>query len=251
MKKTPANTAFQATRPQMTEGAVTFLDILGWKGIWQREENPAEKLLNLITLIETRTSQLQNELAELNDIYRGFNTEIKSISDTIALFTPGAPTPAIYLHGKIIAFAIIESIKNKIPIRGATAYGHFENKKNIMIGPAVDEAAEWHEATDWIGVVQTPSAEFRYKSKFHDIWEKYDIKFKQIGKFNSYSVNWTKEWKDNHGGMSSLLDVFGEMGPILPSISPKYKNTLEYYDLKSSKRIFNKHNKRKIRHFSQ
>ena len=35
-------------------GAVTFLDVLGWKGIWQRKDDAVEDLRNLARLIEGR-----------------------------------------------------------------------------------------------------------------------------------------------------------------------------------------------------
>ncbi|HCE41974.1 MAG TPA: hypothetical protein DET40_00305 [Lentisphaeria bacterium] len=224
-------TEFQKKLPDMLEGSVTFLDILGWKGIWTRNVKAAERLLALINSIDEHKQKLQENLAVDNIEYRGLNTTIKSISDTIVLSTPGSPVHSAKLHGHIISFAIIESLKQKLPIRGATAYGQFSIKENIMIGPAIDEAAEWYEATDWIGVIQTPSAEFKYREETEDIWMKYDVKYKQIGRYDSYALNWCKKWNEEYAnGKETLHEIFSQMGPISTSVSIKYKNTLEFYD---------------------
>ena len=38
----------------MEEGAVTFLDVLGWKGVWQRQEDGATELCEqVIELLRT------------------------------------------------------------------------------------------------------------------------------------------------------------------------------------------------------
>lgn len=37
-------------------------------------------------------------------------------------------------------------------------YGLFNSSGNILLGPAVDEVASWHEAANWIGVLHTPTA---------------------------------------------------------------------------------------------
>ncbi len=44
----------------MQQGAVTLLDILGWKGIWQRKSDAIEKLIKLIDKMEDRVSFLTN-----------------------------------------------------------------------------------------------------------------------------------------------------------------------------------------------
>ena len=93
-------------------------------------------------------------------------TKVLSISDTIAIFTFGDPYHAIKIHAEICRLAIPESIKRKLPLRGAICYGEFSYRGNIVVGPAVDEAASWHESTDWIGVILTPAEEFQLKGRY-------------------------------------------------------------------------------------
>jgi hypothetical protein len=128
------------------------MDVLGWKGIYNRETDPISKLANLV-----------KDLSGAAVPYRGstWAPEIRSISDTIVIVSTGvAPndaSQAIAAHGDISARAIAISITSRIPLRGATAFGEFEVRENIYVGKAIDEAASWYETGDWIGVHLTPS----------------------------------------------------------------------------------------------
>ncbi len=124
----------------------------------------------------------------------------------------------------------------EIRVRGATAYGYFTTKDNIMVGPAIDEVASWYEMTDWIGVIQTPSAMFQTNTQNfifnkYEILSKYDVYIKWYGKINTYCSNWTVawNWKNKHS-KEDLLKCFLKMGPITPSISFKFMNTLKFYE---------------------
>ena len=216
----------------MKEGAVTFLDVLGWKGIWERRDDAGEILTKLIEELRQQSFEF---IAKETQRYSGLDVEIKSISDTIAMFSTGRAQTVLDLHGQITQLAICRSIAEEIPLRGATCYGRFTTKGNIMIGPAVDEAASWHEVADWIGVILTPSALFSCKGPMDDeIWSgKYDVPTKN-GKFTTHCVNWCKDWEADRAKSPELrkellLDSFLKMGPLVPNISTKFTNTLSFY----------------------
>lgn len=57
------------------------------------------------------------------------------------------------------------ALEQELPLRGAISYGQYSIKDNIMLGYVVDEAASWHESTDWIGVILTPSAQMITRDK--------------------------------------------------------------------------------------
>ena len=219
----------------MKEGAVTFLDVLGWKGIWERTDKAGDILLALIDELNKKSNEVINSKTPTNAEYRGLTTEIKSISDTIAMFSSGNPAAVLEVHAEICKIAVCRSIEEGIPLRGATCYGHFTTKQNIMIGPAVDEAASWHEAADWIGVILSPSALFRCSS-YNDnaIWKvNYDVPAKNYGKYKTHCINWCREWekgKDAQLRKGLLLNAFLKMGPLTPNISAKFTNTLKFYE---------------------
>lgn len=217
----------------MKEGAVTFMDVLGWKGIWERRDDAGDILSKLINDLRNMSVEL---VAKESKRYAGLDVEIKSISDTIAMFSTGKAEAVLDLHGQVSQLAICRSIAEEIPLRGATCYGRFTTKGNIMIGPAVDEAASWYEVADWIGVILTPSALFNSNDTMDDeIWSnKYLVSTKNYGKIDTHCVNWCKKWeagkeKTQELREKLLLNSFLKMGPLTPNISAKFTNTLAFY----------------------
>jgi len=213
----------QISKIQTKSGAVTFLDVLGWKGIWAKQHDAINRLHGLVMemkeVADDRTLRISHEIPGA----RGMTTNVLSISDTIAIFTPGDPRPAIEAHAAICQYAIPDSIRRRIPLRGATAYGDFSIKENIMVGAAVDESASWHEATDWIGVILTPSAIYHLRGDFPDNSAQYlNIPFK--GK--KYGLDRCIDW--NLGQDDDVNRIFLEMGPHVPEIALKYLNTLDF-----------------------
>lgn len=207
---------------QIKNGAVTFLDVLGWKGIWTKQQDAINILHGLVVELKDFADYITSNISETIPEMRGQTTSVLSISDTIAIFTPGDPKHSLEIHAGICQFAIPESVRRKIPLRGATSYGEFSIKEHIMVGPAVDESASWHEATDWIGVIFTPSAIFNLKDDIPPNFAKYDrIPFKKKCGLN-YCVDWKMDQIDD------VNRIFLEMGPHIPEIAPKYLNTLDF-----------------------
>ncbi|OPH52186.1 hypothetical protein BC351_33170 [Paenibacillus ferrarius] len=208
------------------KGAVTFLDVLGWKGIYERRRSyEAINLLSgLFTLILHESKNITDAIVTTDGVpdgMKGAETTVLSISDTLAIFTPGNPYHSLKIHGLICQLAIPESVRRGIPLRGATSYGRFSTKDSIMIGPAVDESASWHESTDWIGVIMTPTAMFELQGEYPEVWTEYrDIPLKKKVNGINRCVNWTLD-----GNPSKM---FADMGPHVPEIAPKYLNTLSF-----------------------
>ncbi|PEQ97743.1 MULTISPECIES: hypothetical protein [Bacillus cereus group] len=204
------------------QGAVSFLDVLGWKGIWKDDPNSIEKLQGLINEVRKKADEITTALTEVNPRLRGVATEVLSISDTIVLFTPTDARTALTIHAKICSYIIPESIKNKIPIRGATSYGRYTKDGNIMIGPAIDEAASWHESTNWIGVILAPSGQFELRNEYPGEWTEYKkIPFKSKLSGLERCIYWEMEEDE-------AIDQFKLMSPFVPGIAEKYLNTYEF-----------------------
>lgn len=228
------NNKIQETQLYVT-GAVTFLDVLGWKGMWQRRESSP-----LQTLYEI-TRETKNFAATISAEYvrqpkyetlRGKAgkdiTDVISISDTIAMFTEGEYHFAIEVQAKICAWLLEYALSRKFPIRGAISYGQYMRQDNIMLGAAVDEAASWYESTDWIGVILTPSAYFQVEhNRPESILQYSNIPFKNKEKNLNLCVN----WKMNDD--SDLQRTIESAGSLTPDIAPKYLNTRAF--LKSRK----------------
>jgi hypothetical protein len=212
-------------------GAVTFLDVLGWKGIWQRKDDAIADIQRLASLIG-KTAEQQS---------RGKGTGIPSqtrvliISDTIVISTDAGTDDAqdaLELHGKICEKAIPESIERGIPVRGATSFGEFliDDDEKILVGKAIDEAASWHETADWIGVFMSPSAAYMFDISKSKSWIEYEPPLKNSLKLWTYAVKWFQPSNDAKGEFLILKKHFALMSPIVPEFAAKFQNTILFID---------------------
>ncbi len=221
------------TEPTATtlNGVVTFLDVLGWKGIWQRKQNPINDLEQLVKSIIKKSKLLSRGTKLSDNEIISPETKVMIISDTIVIFTESTSknaTNTIDLHGNLCIEAIPLSITKGIPLRGATSYGEviISSSNSIYAGKAIDEAAAWHEMADWIGVFMTPTANFLYESSASETWVQYSPPLKGSSKLDTYTVNWHKE--KNGDDIKRIKQSFCELAPITPEIESKFSNTIEY-----------------------
>ncbi len=206
-------------------GVVTFLDVLGWKGIWKNKERSIDILSNLISDIKKEAKRIQTISVNNEEKGVGLKITILSISDTIVFLSSGTVKDIIPMHTELCRWAIKEGLERGLPLRGAISCGEYENTKNIIIGPAVDEAASWHESTDWIGVILTPSAKFALKGELPRYVVEYDrIPFKKTVK----GLTWCVDWEYNN--WDELYRKFFEKGPHMQDVASKYLNTLIFLE---------------------
>ncbi|WP_335984945.1 tetratricopeptide repeat protein [Fusobacterium polymorphum] len=196
------------------EGYLTFADILGWKGIWKKQNSDEGKIDTLDTLLFIK-SKLEEEFKDEKGNYK-----INLISDTYVVFAKN-----FQINNKLSKRLIELCLKNDLLIRGATSYGKFYNNDMVYIGQTVDEAASWHEMGEEIGIFYTSSAklsideenpiEYELKNSY---LRKGTIKTK-LGEIKTYYINWyNKETKkDFYRIMKDEV--------ISPDISSKYLNT--------------------------
>ena len=114
----------------LRSGVVTFLDVLGWKGVYDRKLDAIGSLTLLIEGARKEAGRRKRGRT-MRDV------EVKSISDTIAIFTFAADkevSDVIEVHGEICQWLIQESIEAELPIRGAIAFGQFQIRDNIFGG---------------------------------------------------------------------------------------------------------------------
>jgi len=217
-------------KPTPTEpksGVVTFLDVLGWKGVYDRKQDAIHSLTLLIEGVRKQAERKQRG--------RTMNTiEVRSISDTIGIFTHAAGrnseiSDIIDIHGEICQWLIPQSIESEIPVRGAISFGEFQIFDQIFVGKAIDEAASWHEQSDWIGVHLTPSAEFVYVPRpGSKTWLKYAPPHKTKIAWQPHCVNWASTWEEPRREEDAIKDKFRRLGPIVPEIAGKFVNTLAF-----------------------
>jgi hypothetical protein len=147
-------------KTEMTQGTVMFLDALGTKGIWKRRS----------------IEEVKNAWKNLNDIlgifkkylsYHRINCHILLLSDTIVLL---ADSYDILTVSKMFSSFIAQSFLNKVFFRGAISIGYYFYEPGFpLIGPAIDDAAKWHESTNWIGVSLTPDTQKCYETSLSQV----------------------------------------------------------------------------------
>ena len=218
-----------AASTEYNNGAVTFLDVLGWKGIWLKNLDAIGQLRRFVEDVKIWAQTAAEDLAPQYEELRGIETQVLSISDTIAMFSTGMAPGALALHAAICNQVLPESVYRQLPIRGATSYGEFLIDVNIMRGQAVDEAASWHESCDWIGVHLTPAAYLKVERQLPLGWIEYEPPYKSYKYGKTGCVEWNYQNRPE-----SIEQRFFTLGPHDPGIAHKYLNTLKFLDKVSS-----------------
>lgn len=124
------------------------------------------------------------------------------------------------IHAKINQLIILECLKEKLLIRGATAYGEYYNEDLVFLGPAIDEAASWHELGEEIGIFFTMSAELNLDGNIKGLIETKSVKLKK-GPLETLFINWSK-------GEDDFNKILLEQSPFLPEFAMKYINSKNY-----------------------
>ena len=137
------------TTPDFKQGAVAFLDALGFKGIWRRFRDPAVVLEKMRALEQATREKLNNfGDGEESDV-AGLETRAFVVSDSIflAAWPPegSAPRDTASLAAVILmaANAALAGLEGEAPLvfRGAVGCGSFDvdPERSFIVGPAVDE----------------------------------------------------------------------------------------------------------------
>lgn len=152
-------------------GYVLMLDILGFREAVSKRSyyDGEDNFFNIWKSINENITQTKDKL--LNDTWEIFDIDFLCFSDTIIIcISLASDLITTYKDNYLIAYLaeIINSFfkfqmeENKIFFRGAISYGEysFSAEQNIVMGDAIDEASEWYDKVDWIGIILTPSAEY-------------------------------------------------------------------------------------------
>jgi hypothetical protein len=139
---------------------IAHFDILGFKS----RINNDDSSLPIVILKETIDEILE-------ELQKGINNFSSSIgytyyADTFIIFSKTEDSsgyPALVRAAKNL---ILCCITNRLPVRGAIAYGEvsFRHDERIIIGKAALESYTYCEDQDWIGLLLTPTACQQLKS---------------------------------------------------------------------------------------
>lgn len=234
--------ALKETR--MQEGVVVFLDALGVKGIWARAE-PESVISSWEGVLRRLHDSIKRspKTGSVGDTPESLNYNIAAFSDTVIITLKCTDDPAAHvpLVAKIVSEPFFFALVKGIYFRGVIAIGKFYQSNTLVIGPAIDEAAEWYTQPEWMGVSTAPSASFglsRLEDQKADVskwFVKYDIPAKGGLQTNEWALAWPREApkelvSEKHLTTRGLiLDAFANR-PISVAAASKYKNTLAFFD---------------------
>lgn len=225
------------------------LDALGSKGVWQRTSEPVRIAEARASVIERATNEIQEDrvvkiaLPQFTDKpVSQFDWECMAISDTFivtASCRPGEPIQQQLFHqlGNHLCLLYANALREGLAFRGAISVGSFYKVAGTLLGPAVDEAAWWHDKTDWVGAILTPSAEHQLEmvyaddSKFADFfYPKWNIPFKPgVGGVNR-ALGWpSPPGKDDRTQRQLIADILLQP-PVIDDVATKYRNTIAFWD---------------------
>lgn len=172
-----------------------MLDILGTKSKWH--EGKAQQFLktmdelysefdgyvNALNALFLESSKLNisveikgNKADNVDDAKRIFSSVkfvTSTFSDTIIIaFYGDEPIDNAFFLGYvgILLIPIFQTFfLREIYLRGTISMGDFyvleKESKMLIVGPAINEAAECYEMTEWIGIICAPSASITYKNE--------------------------------------------------------------------------------------
>jgi hypothetical protein len=229
----------------MSEGVVAFIDALGTKGVSARTD-PEEYAGSWETLL-IEWEQYKKQALETSGS-SSVNYDIRAFSDTVIVTvklskkdssTRVIESDKLLLHcARLIAPMVINGIFKGVYLRGVISIGKFYQTQNLIIGPAVDEAAEWYTNMEWIGVSTAPSAHYTIEKlvevgqDISNLFVKYEIPTKTCSPEELWAVNWPRLSPEVGGGMSIralLVNAFARQ-PISISALPKFRNTIRFFD---------------------
>jgi hypothetical protein len=237
----------------MNNGAIAFLDILGFKGMWQKEK--PEKVLSIMQGVLKRVEKTYKQPPPEKGWPESKGPDITILSDTIVVGFRSEHPACLALIATVIYDLIHYFLEFNMFFRGAVGYGQYVQKGNIFLGPVIDDVASWYQAANWIGVVSTPRTNYFIdrlsinplviNSIFVPFYAKYDVPDKKGSTYRLNCLNWPAylqasckniPQQNKKSEVRQLIEkAFTKQYPFSANELEKYENTLKFIDFCVSK----------------
>ncbi len=240
----------KSNKEKTQNGLICLIDALG-----ARQAKPNYFLKSQANMIK-RLWKNKEKFASKHNYNWSDDLDILSFGDTIVFLWPIDDEPELYLEefGYYLRSVIYWGLENEIPFRGAVSSGAFlyrkEQDNTAILGPAVADAAAWHQMADWIGIILTPSCGLKFancSNQFDSYQEKmkfplgrlfieYNVPLKPSRKLRLWSIAWpaTNYWSLKKPEVHPKLKLLGQLNKIADEIpfgaESKYQNTLAFFD---------------------
>lgn len=162
------------TRPGFVRGGLAFLDVLGFRGIWQRNTDP-QRILDRLADLEPRSTHGGAIIDELNAAgWPAYERRVQFVSDSVFVGVwPRDDIPTTDTRGPLqncvahlgtlcraIAYEGLADPDLPFRFRGVVSCGDFlmHPAKGFLVGPAVDEVAGLEREAEGAFIWLAPSA---------------------------------------------------------------------------------------------
>lgn len=217
------------TSSRIQQGFVVFIDVLGIKGVWKRM-SPNTVINNWIEIIRQFDESINRSLGHLKPYYT-------TLSDTI-IITCECNISNINTIFQSLIQPFVHSINLDFFLRGSISYGMTFISPRLIIGPSIDEAAEWHNQLEWIGIATTPKLSNYYLSKGYENRTNNYIYYPRIPikgikrewdrlsilDYKGFALNWSDKSNSVQQLILNKKDIQSDL-----KIKRKYENTLEFF----------------------
>ena len=223
----------------MKIGAVLFLDLLGFKGIWHSRTES-----EVVTLLAKVPEVVEKAFVEPNPSWPKFERPAATVlSDTIVVTLECEKPHALLLLGQI-SIALTHHFANQnIFLRGAISFGQYYQEGAVFLGPAIDDVANWYEKADWIGVIATPRTNYILDGFSHTHigvdklaipqFLKYNVPLKNGSPLHMNAFNWPIIYQEMRGPSKKPVEqhfrmLFAQQDNFDERVMTKYENTLAF-----------------------
>jgi len=160
----------------MREGAFALIDCLGFKGIW-KSADAASLLQKLLRIEHTVHDRVVSGAAEFNFLsYGPIRVHVRLLSDTVAISLQyeardgeGPEDPQKNILVALVCDSVVKVLdlflieEPALVLRGCVTYGEHLSEGNFIVGPAVDDAAEYMDVAQGAFVWLHPTAAAKYR----------------------------------------------------------------------------------------
>ncbi len=223
-------------------GIVVLLDFLGTKGIW-KQSNSRQLIKQWVEFIQSFEKEITSKLEMFG------TTTFDAFSDTIIItIIPKNMEESLAELSNILSLITIESMIIQRPLRGCISIGKIIKDNSLILGNAIDEAEEYYELPQWIGISATASThrEIEKIIKKRPLnqnlsFQLTDIPLDSSIEQNAWAINWpdfadpqqiqqmSKNWGEK---FETMNDVFYANMKDLSKIrsSLKWRNTVKFFE---------------------
>jgi hypothetical protein len=150
------------------------------------------------------------------------------LSDTIIITIPTELNQStINRTFDLLRQPFIDSIKTRLLLRGIVSYGQYYLSQQLIIGPAVDDAASNHDELDWIGIALSPNVPNLRIGDDNTVNN--SVVYYNIPHKKSYYSGIALNWPNYDSNRECFHILREEQSKADPSSKVKYDNTFRFY----------------------